>query len=238
ACGHVRLPLLLADGKLGESLARLTCTLFRSTDRARHAREVSRSESAERRVDENICARQLGPLLERAAAGENRKSLVGHFERRLELLTRIQGEAHIGDDENIHSHGARGVHWQVVYEAALDEHAIVPWHGREHTRCGHARAHRGNQISGIHEHELTGFKIGGDRSEGNGQLIEVLDLRHAERRATQQLLELLPLNQASRQHEALIGYAERIPHQEIAIVLLAAKSELFAWGSVLERILP
>src|SRR5690606_29256218 len=108
ACGHVRLPLLLADGKLGESLARLTCTLLARTDRARHAREVSRSESAERRVDENICARQLGPLLERAAADENRKSLVGHFERRLELLTRIQGEAHIDDDENIHSHGARG----------------------------------------------------------------------------------------------------------------------------------
>ncbi len=121
---------------------------------------------------------------------------------------------------------------------AVDQQLAIALDRRKHTGRRHARAHRRHQIARVHDDGLACFQIRGHGTERNGQAIERLNGRDRQRGASQHLLQLLALNQAPRQDETLVGHAERITHQEFAIVLLAAEPQLLARRTVFERVFP
>ena len=227
-----------AQRQLRERRRRTARRFFAGTQRLRHAAEIGRGKTSERRIEHDVGRQQLLALLERATADQDREGLVGHFERRSQLIAQVQREAHVDHDQHVDAHRTRRVDRQILDQAAVDEQPALALRGREHARRRHARAHRRDEVAGIHHDRLAGFEIRRDGAKRNRQTVEALDLRDRQRRIAQHLFELLPLHQAGRQHEPRLLHAEREAHQEVALVLLAAEAELLARRAIAKRVLP
>ena len=85
---------------------------------------------------------------------------------------------------------------------------------------------------------VAGDDVGGHGAERDGEVVEVLDLRHRQREAAQDLRELLSLDQATRQAELAALQAQRKLHQEVLVFELAAEIERAARRAVTEGVLP
>ncbi len=90
----------------------------------------------------------------------------------------------------------------------------------------------------IEDDPLAGDDVGGDGAERDGEIVEVLDLRHRQCQAAQYLRELLPLHQSARQAETPALQPQREFDQEVLVLELAAEIQVLARRPVAERVLP
>src|SRR5690606_3973379 len=90
ASGQVRLVIRLAQRELRQGVFRVASAFLSRADRLWHAAEIRRGETPERRVDDDVGARQFLTLLESPASNQNRECLIRHLQRRGELLACIQ----------------------------------------------------------------------------------------------------------------------------------------------------
>ena len=78
----------------------------------------------------------------------------------------------------------------------------------------------------IENDAIAGDDVRGDCPEGYRQIVEILDLRHRQREAAQDLRELLSLHEAARQPELPALDPERKFDQEILVFELAPEIEI------------
>ena len=79
---------------------------------------------------------------------------------------------------------------------------------------------------------VAGDDIGGHGAERDGEVVEILDLRHGQREPAQDLRELLSLDQATRQAELPALETERKLHEEVLIFELATEIEIELRGGL------
>ena len=70
---------------------------------------------------------------------------------------------------------------QVRRQPAVHQHAALGLHRREHAGRRQAGAHRRSQVAAVEDHAVAGDDVGGDGAERDGEVVEVLDLRHRQR---------------------------------------------------------
>ena len=150
------------------STARAAASPWAMVDRG--GGEIGGRRRAERGLDQNVLRSERLLLPVGVLAHQNRQHLIRDGQRRIELLARLQREAHVGDDQNVRAHGARHVDGQVLRESAVDQQAPVIIDRSEHARRGDAGAHRDRQVAAVEQHRLAVLQVRRHRAKRRRQL--------------------------------------------------------------------
>ncbi len=90
----------------------------------------------------------------------------------------------------------------------------------------------------VEHHAVAGDDVGGNGAERDGEVVEVLYLRHRQGESAQDLRELLALHQSARQTELPAFDAQRELDQVVLVFELSPEVEIGARRPVAEGVLP
>ncbi len=202
------------------------------------AAEVAGGQLAEIGVEQQVVRLQRGNAALDVLLGQDRDHLLGDAHRRRQRLAPRQRRADVDDDHHVDAHRARDVHRQVVHQAAVAQDVAVDLGGREHARHAHAGAQRHREIA-VREHDrLAGFHVGGHGAERDRQVVEIVDVAHRQREATQQQLEAAAGERTLRRAQLAGVQAEFEAGGDLEVLFLAPLRQVGAWHPGREQRVP
>ena len=183
--------------------------------------ELRRGDVAQLGADQHVVGFERGEHALGPVAHQRRDHLVHDDQRVGQLVFLVQRRTHVDHDQPLRAHVAHDVHRHVVDHATVDEQAIVHAHRCERAGHRHARTDRQREISLREHHLVAGDDVGGDGTERNRELVEVVHVPGRDRQPAHQHQQLLALHDADRQHDATVDVADLQVEQVAEVGVLA-----------------
>jgi hypothetical protein len=206
-------------------------------DRLAGAREIGGGDRAEVGLDQDVVRPERGEARVDVLLGQDRDHLAADAEQVPDRLLR-ERRADVHDDQHVDPHRSGDVHGHVLEQTAVDEHAPVDRHRREHAGDRHARAHRGGEVPRLQDDLVAGHEVDRHAAIRDRQVVEAAQVVGLERQEAELGLEPLPLDEAHRERDRALVHADAQLGQEAAILLLAAEVEVLAPWAVAQEVGP
>ena len=179
----------------------LTRRGFTWLDRFEDVSKIRRRERTEFGADQYVLCAKAFNLTQRLLADEDREHLLRDCQRGIQFLRTVERKLDVHGDNHVHIHFLHDVDAEVADKTAINKQPIANAYRGKHAGHRHARPYRLGEITFVHNPDLATLNIRSNGTKRDRQVIEVPDMRYAERQFAQQHVEFLPLNCTFRQHE-------------------------------------
>ena len=229
----------LGDAEARERLAHRVRRLEALRRGLRELLEVQRRDLFEVRRDEDVAVlRERRDLLLDVEPGQETRGLAGDREEARDLVALLERRRDVDRDHDVGAHLTDDVDGHVVHRAAVREELPVPFDRVEEPGDRHARPDGPRELP-LREHDLPArHDVRRDAAEGDPEPVEVPDVRRRKRQAPEEVVELLPGDEALREDElSLVEPELGLDEVELVVLLLAVRLVLAPLG-VVQRIVP